>query len=153
MPQTILLAGQPFKAQERLAGETNILPGHLLKFGSGGTANRLLKHSTAAGVATAMFALENKMPDRSVATVPIDTPYASGETVQWIIARPGDEIYAWVPASAAAIIAGQELVSNGDGTLRLQLTGTATHSVVAMAAEAVDNSAGGTPARIRVHAI
>ncbi len=164
MPQTVLLAGHPFIPQTCLAGEASITPGMLLTFGSGGTAGKLLKHATAAGNAIPMFALENQTPDRSVATVPIDTAYASGESMKWMICRRGDEVYAWVPASATAIIKGNFLVSNGDGTLKLYVPQTSneggsatytiqTNPVVAMAAEAVDNSAVGTPSRIRVHAV
>jgi hypothetical protein len=160
---TIVLAGQPIYPQEALAGEA-ITPGHLVTFGSGGTANKLIKHATAAGNAAAMFAVENTTPDRSVTTAPIDTPYASGETVKWVMARPGSEIYAWVPASATAVIKGSFLTSNGDGTLRLSVPqasnegGTATYTIqtraiVAIAAEAVDNSAGGSAARLRVYVV
>lgn len=99
-PNTVLLSGHPFYPQTCVAGEASITPGMLLTFGTGGDAGRLMKHATAAGNAIAMFAVENVTPDRSVATAPIDTPYADLESMKWIIARPGDELLAWVPASA-----------------------------------------------------
>jgi hypothetical protein len=147
-PHTILLAGNPQRPQE-LPCSAAITPGHLVEISSG----QLRKHATADGNASPAFALEQLTPDRTVATAAIDTPYPSGDTVQWAIGRPGDLFYAWVPASAAAIVAGDFLASNGDGTLHKAVTGsTFLEAIVATAAEAVNNSAGGTPARIRVRA-
>jgi hypothetical protein len=154
MPSNIIvLAGAPIYPEEKLAGAAGILPGMLLMFGSGGTAGRLVVHGTASGNAVTMFALENKTPDRSVATVPIETPYSSGESMHWCIARPGDEIYALLPANAVAVIMGSNLTSNGDGTLKLfaaPATANDPNSIVAIAAEALDNSAVAARARIRV---
>jgi hypothetical protein len=150
MPHTILLAGNPQYPQELLSSAA-ITPGHLVEINAGA----LRKHATADGNAMAAFAMENKTPDRTVATEPIDTPYGVGETVHWIIARPGDLVYAWVATSAAAIVAGDFLASDGAGGLK-KATGTSTsafRSIVAQAAEAKDNSAGGTPARLRVRAL
>lgn len=162
-PNTILLAGTPFKPQEKAASEA-ITPGHLVEFvPSGGSAGLLRKHATASGNAQPMFAIESLTPDRTVTTAPIDTPYAVNETVRWIFAQQC-EVLAWVPASAAAIKTGDSLVSNGDGTLKkgaaqaVNEGGSATYTifteaVVAIAAENVDNSGGGTPARIRVYGV
>jgi len=154
----------PSVPQERVAAAAGILPGHLVEFGSGGAAGKLQVHATVAGEAAPWFAREMLTPDRSSASAPIDVAYQSGETVRWIQARKGDLIYALVPQSAAAIVTGDELVSNGDGTLKKYAAqasneaGTATYTiatncVVARAAESVNNSAGATPARIRVYAL
>jgi len=164
MPNTVLLAGQPSIPQERVAAAAGILPGHLLEFGSGGNAGKLQVHATASGEAAPWFARESLTPDRSSASAPVDVAYQAGETVRWMQARPGDLIYALVPQSAAAIVTGDELVSNGDGTLKKYTaqasneSGTATYTistncVVARAAESVNNSAGATAARIRVYAV
>lgn len=161
-PNTVLLAGQSvFRPQEAIASEA-ITPGHLVEFVlSGGDAGQLKRHATANGNAAPYFAFENLTPDRSVATAPIDTPYADGETMRWFDGRMC-EVYAWLPANASAIVKGDYLVSNGDGTLRKYTAqasnegGTATYTiqtraVVAVAAEAVNNSANGTAVRIRVY--
>ncbi len=165
MPQAVVLAGRTFYPQEKLAGETGIFPGMLLTFGSSGTANKLLRHATAGGDAVPMFADINTTPDRSVTTEPVATAYGSGESVKWFIAERGTEVYAWVPASASAIIVGNMLMSNGDGTLKLYAAQTVTEAgtataytikvaaPVAMAAESLDNSAVATASRIRVYAI
>jgi hypothetical protein len=63
-------------------------------------------------------------------------------------------VYAWLPASAAAIVAGDFLASNGDGTLHKAVTGaTFLEAIVAQSTEAVNNSAGGTPVRLRVRSV
>ena len=150
-PNTILLAGMPNIPQERLSSEA-ITPGHLVEINN----NLLRKHATAQGNAAAWFARESLTPDRSSAANPIDVAYASGETVRWIQARPGDLIYACAPASAPAIVAGDDLVSNGDGTVKKSVTGSITTNVaciIGRAAEAVNNSGGSTTARIRVYAL
>jgi len=156
-PHTILLSGSPIYPQEKVASES-ITPGHLVEFVlAGGDAGQLRRHAVAGGNAAPAFAFQSLTPDRTVATEAIDTPYADGETMRWIIARPGDMVYAWLPASAAAIVTGNKLISNGDGTLKIAGTTAATeatsNAVVAEAAEAVNNSAGGTPVRIRVRAL
>jgi len=147
-PHCILLAGNPQFPQE-LPCSAAITPGHLVEINAG----LLRKHATADGNASPAFAREELTPNRTVTTQAIDTPYPSGDTVQWMICRPGDLVYAWVPASAAAIVAGDFLASNGDGTLHKAVTGsTFLEAIVATAAEAVNNSAVGTPSRIRVRA-
>lgn len=149
-PHTILLSGNPQYFQEAPSSEA-ITPGHLVELASTGL---LRKHSTSNGNAESFFAIEEKTPNRAVATQAIDTPYPSGDTVQWIGARKGDMVYAWVPASAAAIVIGDYLASNGDGTLHKAVTGgTFLTAIVAQAASAIDNSAVGVPARIKVRAV
>jgi hypothetical protein len=145
-PNTILLAGAPYTPQERNASES-ILPGHLLEIvPSGGNAGLFRRHATAGGAASPWFARESLTPDRGATTLPIETPYATGETMRWIDGRDC-LVLALVPANAAAIVAGDQLTSNGDGTLR---KATGTDVVVARAAEAVNNSAGSAVARIRI---
>src|ERR1043166_898480 len=100
-PHCILLAGNPQFPQE-LPCSAAITPGHLVEINAG----LLRKHATADGNASPAFAREELTPNRTVTTQAIDTPYPSGDTVQWMICRPGDLVYAWVPASAAAIVAG-----------------------------------------------
>lgn len=149
-PHCILLSGNPQYPQQALAAAA-ITPGHLVEIISGGT---IRKHATADGNALPAFAIENVTPDRTVTTQAIDIAYATGETVKWMIASQGDMVYAWLPASAAAIVAGDFLASNGDGTLHKAVTGaTFVECLVGQASEAVNNSAGGTPVRIRVRAL
>jgi hypothetical protein len=150
-PNTILLAGNSNIPQERNSSEA-IVPGHLVEINN----NLLRKHATAQGNAAPWFARESLTPDRSTAANPIDVPYATGETVRWIQARQGDLVYALVAAAAPAIVAGDDLVSNGDGTVKKSVVGSITTNVaciIAKAAEALNNSGGTSTARIRVYAI
>lgn len=154
MPNTILLSGSPQYPQERNAAEA-ITPGHLIEYvPSGVDAGKLRKHANAAKNAQPAFANVRLTPDRTVTTLPIDTPYAVGETVQWLIANAGDVVYGLVAAAAPAIALGDALESAGNGTVR-KFTAVATpdtDSVVGYADEALDNSAGGAAARLRVRA-
>jgi hypothetical protein len=134
---------------EALAGGT-ITPGHLLQRTATGT---VVVHATAAGNAEKMFAIENELAGKD-----IDTNYASGDTTFFEIAHRAARANALVAAAAPAITAGDYLESAGNGTLRKQVVAAATtqaqrESVVAVALESVDNSAGGSPVRIKVEVL
>jgi hypothetical protein len=146
-PNTVFLAGPPpsgFTPQEANAAES-ILPGHLIMFNASGL---FIKHNTAGGAGAPWFARESLVPDRGAVTLPIETPWQTGETVRWFDGRDC-EVLALVPANAAAILKGDTLASNGDGTLRKS---TGSDQVIARAAESLNNSAGSAPARIRIYA-
>ena len=147
-PNTVLLAGFPFVPQEKTGSEA-ILPGHLVEFivAAGATQGQLRKHATAAGPAAPYFAREALTPDRSSTALPIDVPYAIGETVRWFEASKC-EVLALIPA-AAVIVTGDELVSNGDGTLKK--AAVAADVRIARAAENV--TAGASAARCRVYVL
>lgn len=148
-PHVVLLSGNPQYPQQALSSGT-MTPGDLINVS---TTGALVKHATAEGNAIPAFADVNVTPDRETTTQAIDVPYASGETVKWIICRPGDMVYAWLPAAAAAIVAGDFLASNGDGSLRKLGTATNSEAVIGQAAESVNNSTGASRVRIRVRAM
>jgi len=150
-PQVIQLltdtAGSFIHSEAASAAGSAIVPGMLIEELAAGTVQ---EHSTAAGNAQKLFALS----DLSNAG-DIDTAYAAGALVRYGAAHSGQEVYALLAANAAAIVKGDPLESDGDGTLRVQTTAAATadterDSVVGYALEAVDNSAGGTTVRIKV---
>ena len=108
------------------------------------------KHSGAGLNAEALFAVEREMTGDG-----IDVDYATADTVLLATGRQGDIINAVLAASAAAIVRGDVLESDGDGTLRVATTDSATddnqrNAAVAVAEEAVNNSSGGTEVRILV---
>jgi hypothetical protein len=160
-PETILLKGRGFR-KEKVAGGT-ITPGHLVASNS---SDQLVVHATAAGHAQAMFAVEAEHLSALGGTGyntsggTIDDNYSSGDFVQSEILDAGCHVYALVAAAASAIVIGDALESAGDGTLRKRTpfsqNGSAPYDVteagwvVAYALEAVDNSGGGAPARIKV---
>lgn len=146
-PSTIFVEqiGGPEIVRERLAVAA-FTPGHLLM----NVAAGFQKHNTAAANAQRIFAMEN-----SADAGDIDRAYVANETARGGYARPGDKVYAWIPAAAAAIVIGDALESNGDGTLRKAATDTATdttqrEAIVGYAAEAKDNSGGGSAVRLLV---
>lgn len=135
-PQTVLLKGDPIRKEAVAAGA--ITPGHLIARDANGKVG---VHAAAAGNTGRLFAVENDIIGKG-----INDAYAVDDQVQFGAFRPGDEVYALVPAAAAAIVIGNQLESTGDGTLKILAAGTP----LATALEAVDNSAGATPARIKV---
>lgn len=146
-PSTIVVepAGRQPLVRERPAVAA-FTPGHLLM----NVAAGYQKHNTAADNTQKLFAVEN-LADAG----DIDRAYVANETARAVYAQRGDKIYAWIPAAAAAIVVGNALESNGDGTLRKVATDAATDdterdSIVGYAAEAKDNSGGGSAVRILI---
>lgn len=105
---TIMLRGNKGHRLEYAAAGT-IKPGHLLQWGSAGM---LVVHATYAGKAERMFALEDYLQGNVITTA-----YASGDLVFVYDALPGDIINARCPANAVALVTGDNVISNGDGTL------------------------------------
>ena len=144
-PDTILLKGNGL-FKEALAG-TAITPGYLIQRSADGDVD---PHASAASTANKLFAVENELLGKE-----ITVDYAVGDKCYFVAPERGAEIYALVAAAAPAIVIGDYLESAGDGTLRKVAVDTATDqgqraAVVAQALEAVDNSGGGTEARIKV---
>lgn len=129
-------------------GTSNVNPGDLLAITSTGVFS---PHSTANNKTSPIFALEPRRGGGGVtdATGAL-TVYGSGEQIKVIYASSSNKVYATVAAAAPAITAGDQLVSAGDGTLA-KLAGTTTQaSVIAIAEESVDNSAGTTKTHILI---
>ena len=135
----IWLLGEPI-VRERVAA-ADIRPGALVITNSSGNA---AVHATAGGDTGPAFALENEMFGKGIT----DT-LKSGDLIQIGIGRPGDIVYGLLAAAASAVVVGDQLESAGDGTLRKRNTGKA----LAIAQEAVDNSAGATVVNIAAQLI
>ena len=122
---------------ERL-GSGTITPGHLLDI----TGAAVRSHATGDGVLPGkLVALENQTPDTqaSPTTAAIDITYASGDTVYYAQGNPGD-VFNMIVATSQTTVAGvSQLVSNGDGTLKVTTVDAATlvGAVVGVADEAV----------------
>lgn len=154
-PQTIVIqAASPdgtVVRQEALAGAANITPGELLVISA---ADTVVQHAAASGVLTGkLVALETQTPDDETALT-IDVDYANGDTVYFAEGRPGDEYYMWLADTENAALSDQ-LQSDGNGHLLVSAGGAGilANSIVGYAQEAVNNAAGGAPARIRVRII
>jgi hypothetical protein len=151
-PTTILLRGRGLRREAPAGGA--ITPGHLVAYNSSGN---LVVHGTAGAKTRPLFAVENELLGKG-----INDAYAVNDLVQAEELHVGD-VYALLPAAAAAIVIGDKLTSNGDGTLKkataasqsgtTPFTVTFADHIIAEALEAVDNSGGGTPVRIKVAVI
>lgn len=177
-PKTVLLKGD-FSYRQGKANAA-ITPGMLIEQMSSGNFR---KHATAGGVKPApLFAREEEYVGGG-----IDTDYAANDSLPYVVAHAGAQVYAIVAASAAAIVIGDLLESDGAGGLRKCVayltdnsggTGNATledisaspteaqvgnnfadlaaavnrmnPGAIARAVQAVDNSGGGSAARIKV---
>ena len=142
MPHNIVLSDDVIYPPEEQAAAA-ITPGMLIEYG--GVAGKLRAHSTATGAAQRAFAVESLVPDFANTTAAVDKVYASGDSVRWTIGTLGAEIWAWMVASGAAVAVGDTLASAGNGYLQPSAT-----NPVARAAEALNNAASATPARIRI---
>jgi hypothetical protein len=137
LPRVILLRGRGRRREAPAAAA--MTPGHLLSYDSSGT---FVKHAVAGGPWQGIVCVEDDHNGNG-----IDTAYASGDYVQAEQVGNGCDVNLLVPAAAAAIARNGPVKSNGDGTVIAQ-GGTGT--IIGWALEAVDNSAGGAAARIKV---
>ena len=150
MPNIILLKGDPIRHERLAAGA--ITPGDLVSRDSSGT---LVRHATAGGNSEKLFAVENDLIGSG-----ITDSYATGDTVKFIASRPGDWVYALL-ASGQNVAIGAYLESAGNGALEAYTQQSGSNvfpaAVVAVAVEAVNNTAGGSlhngAARIKVEVI
>lgn len=134
MPNTILLKGDG--VQKEGEASAAITPGDLIEFGG---TNDLRVHAVAGAQARKAFALENDLVGRGV-----DDAYAAGDTVKYLVAYPGAELWARI---SEAVTKGDFLESAGDG--RLQVASTPVEgSNIAVALETV-----GAAGRCRVEAL
>ncbi len=144
--KTIVLKGDPLQKEAKATAA--ITPGHLIQIDS--TAGKVKKHASSGQPAASMFAIEDSLQGNEIGDA-----YSAGDRVQYVHARPGDEIYAWLKAGEN-VSRGDYLQSGGDGTLIKYEASTATsveypNSIVAVADEALDLSASSAVAtRIKV---
>lgn len=150
-PKTIVLKGHP-EAMWEYPANAAITPGHLIYLLSTG---KVAVNAAAGAQCRKLFALENALLGKG-----IDDAYAANDLVQAGEMERGSVVYAWIPAAAAAIVVGDKLTSNGDGAVKKASAAsqsgttpfayTAADEVIGYAAEAVDNSGGGTAVRLRM---
>lgn len=139
MANTIRLKGVGTRLERVAAG--TITPGMLLEVTS---ADKVQAHATAKGPHAAIFAVENDLEGDE-----ISDNYVVDDYVQAEIYNRGDEVLAFIEAGNAAVTIGTYLESAGDGSLQTYTDGI----IVAQALEAVDNSGGGSMARIKVRIV
>jgi hypothetical protein len=129
-----------------------ITPGHLVELTSAG---KVQKHSTEAGNAAKMFAIEN-----SIVGEGINTDIAADDMCAIWLPRPGDEVYAILTTSQTVVI-GDFLSSKGDGTLKLHVAESSDYyaaedvtvkplQIVAQAIEAVTTTNAVSRIKVRI---
>ena len=108
-PKTVLLKGK-FSYRQGKA-HAAITPGMLIEQMSSGN---LRAHATAGGVKPSpLFAREEEYVGGG-----IDTAYAANDSLPYVVAHSGAQVYAVVAAGAAAIVIGDLLESDGAGGVR-----------------------------------
>ena len=130
--RTVLLKSDLHKIEEARAAET-ISPGHLIEMLSTG---KVQKNDKVAGSIQMMVAMEDAK--RPVGTLLDD--YLLDELVMYHLCIPGDLVFLRIPAAAVAIVKGDSLEPVANGVVQKLNTGVR----VAIAEEAIDNSAGGS---------
>lgn len=143
-PRTIIAVGTGVRREAEAGGA--ITPGDLIVLNSSGQA---IRQDIAGAKAAPQFAIENEIYGHGVYNNGTLHAYASGDRVLTEVMHPGNEVYATVAAGAAAIALDDPLDAAGDGTLK-KASAENTAGIIARAAEAVDNSGGGSKTHIRV---
>ena len=97
-------------------GTGAIYPGKLLEMESN---EYVQHHSVASGATAKLVALESQTPDTHdyPTTAAIDIPYASGDTVYYTQASPGDVLNMWLAAGQDVSKGIDWLISDGAGAL------------------------------------
>lgn len=106
--KTIVLLGDPHRFEAD--AEEEIYPGYLLQLST--TAGDIKKHASAGQNAPAMFAIENSLEGQEIGDA-----YATSDKVQYVHARPGDEILACLKDGESVSI-NDPLESDGAGHLQ-----------------------------------
>ena len=149
-PHTIMLSDTPeWVRDEAKANSVAITPGDLIEPVGAGLVQL---HSTQAGNAVPYFAIENPWADDNTVAA-INDDYGTTDTVFFIKGQPGQQVYAWLTVGGS--VAAHTLLESAGSLGALQTataegTVTAPRRFVARALEAVNNSAGTVPARIKV---
>lgn len=130
MAETIKLKSYA-NVQEEMVAAAALFPGHLIEENTNG---KVQKHDSAAGVALAMFAIEDALQGKEISEA-----YAIDDVVRAWIPQRGDIVNA-VLADGENVSVGDFLESAGDGALQ---SVTVDSAIVAQATEALDLSASG----------
>jgi len=110
-----------------------ITPGELLEVTG---AKKVKPHSTASGVAQPLFLKEQDFIGEG-----ISDSVASGDTVEYIYAQPGDEIYAFFKDGTNQATPASYLGSDGAGNLKVIDTTTPSSVGPALVARSLETQA------------
>lgn len=149
-PRTVLLqvngSERPIYSN-KTAANANITPGAIIELASATTVQPI---ATADRFHARMFAVES--PHAPAATTPnIEQTYATGDTVYFIYAQPGDLVNAIIDSSQTVTVGARLATSGVAGRLSVETTNT-DGTIVGIAEEAVTTAPGAT-ARCRVRIV
>lgn len=141
--ETILLNDTDGIEYQTRGASAAITPGELVEYDGEDGA---LPHSTDGGTAKPRFALEADKWGKT-----IDDDILTDEEVTIAHGKPGTRFYSFL-AAGENVASDDALVSAGNGALRAydEAGGDTGADIVATAFEAVDNSGGAEPVRLRV---
>jgi hypothetical protein len=143
-PRNIIVkrSRDPVQYERQVAAGQTITPGMIVQMTGGAGVKTVGVHATAAGNLLKCVAVENAPAGKDPAT-----NYAAGDLCLFEFVSAGDEVHLKLAAGTTTLVEGDFLESAGDGTVRKSVTNAATAntqraSVIAVANEAVDNTAG-----------
>jgi len=133
--RTILVKTLSEWMRNEAKADAGITPGHLLER----TSTGVKVHATGSGnVVPKLVAVENDLAGDEIGTA-----YSAADRVQFIAARPGDQLYMLLKDGENASV-GSLLKSGGDGTLQVYTVASGepdyVSAIVGIAVEAVDMS-------------
>ena len=136
--------------KEAIADEA-LIPGYLVRFDAD---EELENHATAAGVLVGkLVVLETLTPDTAAypTTAAISIPYEVGDTAYYAEGQPGDVFNMLLADGETAVKGISQLISNGDGTLKVETVDgdTIAGSIVGVA-DADVTASGATRCRVRI---
>lgn len=135
-PNRIVLEGRG--RYQDVVSSAGFYPGHLLAKASTG---KYAKFTGQASLTKLVIAVENALVGKT-----INDAYGADETCGVYEPVKGDKLYVRIPAAATALVDGDLMMSNGDGTFAKR---TSTNAILLIADEAVDNSGGASEVFIR----
>lgn len=146
-PKTIILKANgdgDRPVEEYVVHTAAVTPGDFVTRGASGVT----PNGTAADAdAQKLIAVENPYIDPSVTTTAaIDTDYAVAAYARCVWVQPGDLVYAFLEDEGNVAIGAALEIGSDAGALQASSTGR----IVAFADEAVNNTGGSGPVRIRV---
>lgn len=144
MAETIVLrAANPAECHEEALANAALSPGHLVEVMSTGKVRK----AAAIDIAYPLLVAKENYFEGGMRT----TAYEADDNVPLHRCLPGDKVYLRLAAAAPAVVKGDKMTALNDGTV--VKSNATTDYIIAMADEAVDNSAGGSEAFIACKAL